>query len=454
VNVSSVAIEIEGKWDAIIPDAVSDLTVGTTTTSTVPLTWTDVSGGVRYLLYRNTTNNSGTATLIGVVNQGVQTYTDDCRTQATTYYYWAKSESSDGSLSAFSTVASGTTATVAFPTVLSVGTPGATSIPLTWTDGASSAYTLVYQNTTNDSGTASLVGSAVAGAQSYTVTGLDELTAYYFWVKNLSTDGQLSAFSTGTTGTTGSSGAGLPSALAVTVTGRTTARLSWADGAGNSYIEVYRGNTSTFTAAAYVALVNAGVQVYVDDELSAGGTYYWWVKGRNSSGGTSNQGSFVTASTYGTGGVPGEDMIGAIITAAKGRLADILATEFKELPYSRDLEKNDKIRRDRGYGVLMRGTEPGEAAVFRSYTQTLSMDVILTRAVQSGKYESGVATAEAELAQWFDRIIRDFKTTNLYRKDLIVKIGDPSSLSPEYYEDTEMVAMRYTFPVQYRNALT
>lgn len=74
----------------------------------VRVTWTAVSGATHYRVYRNTVNNSVTATALNSWTAGT-TYDDLTATVGRTYYYWAKAAASSDGLkaSAFSSLDSG-----------------------------------------------------------------------------------------------------------------------------------------------------------------------------------------------------------------------------------------------------------------------------------------------------------------------------------------------------------
>ncbi|MBK8052527.1 MAG: hypothetical protein IPK35_04410 [Saprospiraceae bacterium] len=74
-----------------------------TFTDKVQVTWTGTSGNW-FRVYRNTTNDSGTATALGSW-QNTTTYDDASAVAGTTYHYWvrAASDNSGANISAFST---------------------------------------------------------------------------------------------------------------------------------------------------------------------------------------------------------------------------------------------------------------------------------------------------------------------------------------------------------------
>lgn len=109
----------------VAPSAPSGLTVGTPTTSSLPLTWTDNSSNETSFELQRSTDNVTFGALATPATNAVS-YTNTGLTATTTYYYRIRSRNSVGSLvSAWSTVAVGTTLT---PTVTP---PPPTTIALT-----------------------------------------------------------------------------------------------------------------------------------------------------------------------------------------------------------------------------------------------------------------------------------------------------------------------------------
>ena len=77
------------------PGTPTGLTASDGTYSTkVALDWADTSGATSYKVYRNTTNNSGTATQISTPTASA--YDDTTASTNTTYYYWVKACNASG----------------------------------------------------------------------------------------------------------------------------------------------------------------------------------------------------------------------------------------------------------------------------------------------------------------------------------------------------------------------
>lgn len=96
-------------------NAPTGVTLGTATSTTQPLTWTDANSSPNesgYKVYYNTVNTFGTATLATTTAANATSYTVTGLTASTTYYYWvvAAGNGTTTSDSAASVVASGSTA--------------------------------------------------------------------------------------------------------------------------------------------------------------------------------------------------------------------------------------------------------------------------------------------------------------------------------------------------------
>ena len=190
------------------------------------------------------------------------------------------------------------------PTSLAVGTPDTNTMPLTWTDPASADRILVYYNTVDNSATAEPGAWADFGDQTATVGGLSTGTLYYFWAKSVSSDGGLSAFSTGTSGTTLTTNATVPTNFVLQSTARNSAVLTWTDGAGNSFYELFKGTVNNSASATYCGLADQGDQRIELTGLDAGTTYYFWIRGRASDTSVSVYVGSVTEATKASDHVP------------------------------------------------------------------------------------------------------------------------------------------------------
>lgn len=113
-------------------NAPTGVTLGTATNTTQPLTWTDTNTSPNensYKVYKNTTNNFGTATLVTTTAADATSYTVTGLTASTLYYYWivAAGNGTTTSDSPASAVVSGSTASGG-PTLADFGFTSVTGI--------------------------------------------------------------------------------------------------------------------------------------------------------------------------------------------------------------------------------------------------------------------------------------------------------------------------------------
>lgn len=242
-------------------------------------------------------------------------------------------------------------------------------------------------------------------------------------------------------------------ALAVDSSSRTTARLTWTDGAGNDGVEIYKSTSNSLAAASFLAVAAQGAQLYKITALQPGTTYYFWARGRVDGQAPAAAAGSVNITTLGNAGNPGDQVVQEIIEAAEERVEAVLSTDWHKLDYIRDPRKNSKMGTNRGWGIRMGASAPGEAPVFGAYTQTFSLDVVLMMGSVPGKGDSQIQAAEFEAMSWADRFVRDFLGTRLYLSSNVLRVADPSIGAPEYLQDTEAVLIVVSFPVQYRNRL-
>ncbi|KRD45159.1 exoglucanase [Cellulomonas sp. Root930] len=226
--------------DTTAPSVPTGLTAGTTTTTSVPLSWnasTDNTGGTGvagYEVYRGSTLVATTTST---------SYTVTGLSAATAYSFTVRAKDLAGNVSAASSAVSATTQTgtvtdttaPSVPAGLTAGTTTTTSVPLSWTASTDNVAVTgydVYRGST-------LV--ATTTSTSYTVTGLSAATAYSFTVRAKDAAGNVSAPSAAVSATTQSGSStgtcsvkytasswntGFTASVKVTNTG-TTALSSW-----------------------------------------------------------------------------------------------------------------------------------------------------------------------------------------------------------------------------------
>ncbi|HOW17450.1 MAG TPA: M12 family metallo-peptidase, partial [Phycisphaerae bacterium] len=266
------------------PDVATNVNATDGSYPYVYVTWTlpvgDPVGLSHCQIWRSTTNNSATATLLED-NWTATGYQDASTTPYATNYYWIKIVNLCGGTSAFSASDSGWR--VLGPPANVTASDGAyiDKVRVAWDAGGGTHYR-VYRNTTNN--------SATATAMTSWITSLlwDDTTAapgslYYYWVQAaMSSAGaqpsDFSAYNTGWRALTP------PTVEASKGTSAEHVLVQWDSPTGATHYCVYRGvsgNSSEATALTGWITGNS----YADTTTPAGVSYYYWVKAAVSSSG-------------------------------------------------------------------------------------------------------------------------------------------------------------------------
>ncbi|MGS0687638.1 fibronectin type III domain-containing protein [Nakamurella sp. GG22] len=261
--------------DTTAPTAPTGLTAGQPGSTSVPLSWTaatDNVGVTGYEVYR-------AGALIKTVTGTA--YTDTGLTPSTSYSYTVKAVDAAGNNSLASNTATATTTAAAditaptAPSGLTVGQPGSSSVPLTWTAATDNVGVTGYEVYRNSGATPV---KTVTGA-TYTDTGLTPSTSYSYTVKAVDAAGNKSPASNTATATTAAGGNVITLAPTndatidpVTTNSNTTSRIK-VDGSAptNDLLVKFVVPTScTPTSATLLLTVGSGS----NDPSSRGGDLY------------------------------------------------------------------------------------------------------------------------------------------------------------------------------------
>ncbi len=266
------------------PDVATNVNATDGSYPYVYITWTlpvgDPVGLSHCQIWRNTTNNSSTATLLED-NWTTTGYQDASTTPYATYYYWIKVVNLCGGVSAFSASDSGWRVLAPPANVTASDGTYTDKVRVAWDAGGGTHYR-VYRNTTNN--------SATATAMTSWITSLlwDDTTAapgslYYYWVQAaMSSAGaqpsDFSAYNTGWRALTP------PIVEASKGTSAEHVLVQWNSPTGATHYCVYRGVSSNSSqATALTGWITA--TSYADTTTPAGVSYYYWVKAAVSSSG-------------------------------------------------------------------------------------------------------------------------------------------------------------------------
>lgn len=158
-------------------------------TDIVLVTWLAVPGATGYEVWRNTADNSGSATQIASAVNGTS-YADTTVSIGQTYYYWTKARNVSGAGS-FSASDSGH-AYVAAPAAPSGVTASDGTYPdgirVSWLAAAGALSYEIWRNTSDSSGSATLIAVGVDGTE-YDDTGTTSDQVYYYWIKATNSGG-------------------------------------------------------------------------------------------------------------------------------------------------------------------------------------------------------------------------------------------------------------------------
>lgn len=186
-----------------VPQTPTGLQVSGATPTTLNISWSQCSGATSYSLFRATTA-TGSFTSDEVYSGANTNFTDTGLSSSTTYYYEVEAENASGG-SAMSSAVAGTTsppagpAKPATPTGLTVGSPTATTLTVSWTASTGATDYEVYRDT---SATGLFNDQVYSGAgASFTDKSLTPSTTYYYEVQATNSGGS-SALSSPASGTT------------------------------------------------------------------------------------------------------------------------------------------------------------------------------------------------------------------------------------------------------------
>ncbi len=260
-----------------LPSAPTNL-IATPSSGQVTLTWSPVSGVTGYKVYKSTSSNISSFTLVNSTT--ITSYTVPGLTNGTTYYFVVTAVNSAGqsnaSNEAYATPAAPLTAP-APPTGL-VANAGNTQVSLTWNASAGATSYEVYEATTNGGPYSSV---NVTSNTNYTVTGLTNGTTYYFVVRAINSVGT-SSNSTQANATPAVPPPSAPTGVAASG-GNGQVQINWNSVSGATSYNIYWSTASGVTPQNGTKIANV-TSPYTQTGLTNGTIYYYVVTAVNSSG--------------------------------------------------------------------------------------------------------------------------------------------------------------------------
>ena len=267
------------------PCTVPDVPVGvsasdSTSCTSVTVSWTASVGASSYEIWRNTVDDSGTATQIGT--DTASPFDDTTAVPGTTYFYWVTASNECGT-SGFSLSDTGSrdpSGTAAPTGVAASDGTSCTSVTVSWNAVAGATSYQIWRNTVNDSGTATQIGTDTASPFDDTTAAAG--TTFFYWVRAVGPCGT-SGFSNSDAGSRGSGSApAAPKFLRATDGNCNSVTVTWRAANGATGYQIWRGTSNNSANA--VQIGTSATLSFVDTTAIPGLQYYYWAKSTNSCG--------------------------------------------------------------------------------------------------------------------------------------------------------------------------
>jgi hypothetical protein len=145
--------------------------------------------------------------------------------------------------------------------------------------------------------------------------------------------------------------------------------------------------------------------------------------------------------------------VSTVFNNFKAIIVATLPAEFQEIPYPREIEKNDARRLDKGYALrLLDG--PFTDTLTQSYTIDQNFEILLTRTNPRQGDESQVESAELFLFDAATDILIEVINQKANTPGIVLKVDQPNFSAPELVRDSEFVLLRVGVTITYRQQLT
>ncbi|MCB1231649.1 MAG: hypothetical protein KDN19_15370 [Verrucomicrobiae bacterium] len=239
-----------------------------THTDRVSLSWTASTGATLYRVYRNTVNDSGSASAIGSTT--TSTYNDLTAAAGQVYYYWVRAENGSD-LAALSDSDSGYRLPAA-PTGLTASDGSSTTeIGLSWNAVSGADGYSIYRHVADSFGTAQLLTTTTDLTVSDTTAS--PATIHHYWI--VANAGAYS--SAASSSDTGFLALMMPTGVSASSDLADRIDLQWSAVDGAEAYAIYRNDVDAFPTA---NLVGDGLTStsWTDTTTSPGETFFYWVK--------------------------------------------------------------------------------------------------------------------------------------------------------------------------------
>jgi hypothetical protein len=146
-------------------------------------------------------------------------------------------------------------------------------------------------------------------------------------------------------------------------------------------------------------------------------------------------------------------VVSDIFDNLKSLITTNIDSEFKELHFVRDLERNDDRILTKGWGLRFLDGPPSDTLT-KSYTIDQGFEIVLTRTNLRQQDESQVEDAEKLLFDEMTDILKPLIHSNLNATTGVLKIDQPNFSEPELLNEAHFVALRVQIVITYRQQLT
>jgi fibronectin type 3 domain-containing protein len=250
-------------WDEVSPNYIVKNVQASDGTydDKVVVTWDTRGDAVGYTVYRNTVNDSSSATAVSSELTG-SSYDDTTATAGTVYFYWIKGRFQDGTEN-FSYSDAGYRSVAGAPAApqnvnASDGVADQTYVRVTWDASTGADVYRVYRNGIDDYASAEAVSSDIV-ATDFDDSDVAAGVAYYYWVRAKNATGW-SNYSDPDTGY-------IPAQLVAYYAMDELEGTNMLDSSENEFDGLYRDNPTLGVASADAALFNTAVNFDVSDAV-------------------------------------------------------------------------------------------------------------------------------------------------------------------------------------------
>jgi fibronectin type 3 domain-containing protein len=285
VSATTLATGSEG-----IPPAPQGVAATALSAGSIRVSWNAASGAASYKIYRS---GSEDGAYVAIGASATTSYTNTNLGASARFYYKVSALNSGGEEGPQSATVSATTLAVPpeAPQGLSAAALSSSSIRLTWNTVAKAGSYKIYRSRTAGGDYADIGNSDVTN---YTDTDLNGLTAYYYKVSALGSDGVEGALSNSATASTPEDPLPAPQGLSAAALSSASIGLSWDPVEGAASYKVYRSGSGDGN---YAALDTSSTTSYTNSSLAPSTAYYYKVSAIASGGAEGALSLFAMAAT-------------------------------------------------------------------------------------------------------------------------------------------------------------